>query len=85
MDVGFLRLPFRGWYLATNGEDLELNGAVPDVVIWPQPGDAVDRQLAKAVELLAEDVKAHEARPLPTPRKASGRQGPAGAPQTSAR
>lgn len=85
MDVGFLRLPFRGWYLATNGEDLELNGAVPDVVIWPQPGDAVDRQLAKAVELLAEDVKAHEARPLPTPRKASGRQGPAVAPQTSAR
>ena len=73
MDVGFLRLPFRGWYLATNGEDLELNGAVPDVVIWPQPGDAVDRQLSKAVELLAVDVKAYEARPLPAPRKASQR------------
>lgn len=73
MDVGFLRLPFRGWYLATNGEDLELNGAVPDVVIWPRPGDAVDRQLAKAVELLAEDVKARESRPQPGPRKASQR------------
>lgn len=73
MDVGFLRLPFRGWYLASNGEDLELNGAVPDVVVWPQPGDAVDRQLAKAVELLAQDVKAYEARPLPAPRKASQR------------
>ena len=73
MDVGFLRLPFRGWYLAGNGEDLELNGAIPDVVIWPKPGDTADRQLEKAVQMLSEDVKIFEARPLPAPRKASQR------------
>lgn len=73
MDIGFLRLPFRGWYLAANGEDLELNGAVPDVVIWPKPGDTADRQLERAVQMLTEDVKAYEARALPVPRKASQR------------
>ena len=73
MDVGFLRLPFRGWYLAGNGEDLELNGAIPDMVIWPKPGDTTDKQLEKAVQMLSEDVKVFEARPLPAPRKASQR------------
>jgi tricorn protease len=76
MDVGFLRLPFRGWYLTTNGEDLELNGAEPDVVIWPEPQDAargVDRQLEKSVEMLKQDVSAYQNRIMPAPRKASQR------------
>jgi tricorn protease len=76
MDVGFLRLPFRGWYLTTNGEDLELNGAEPDVVIWPEPQDAargVDRQLEKGVEMLKQDVSAYQNRIMPAPRKASQR------------
>ena len=32
LDVGFLRQPFRGWYVLPTGEDMELNGAVPDHV-----------------------------------------------------
>ncbi len=51
MDLGLLRLPTRGWFLLNDGEDMELNGAVPDVVVWPQPADfakGVDMQLATA-------------------------------------
>ena len=76
MDVGFLRLPFRGWYVAGTGEDMELNGAVPDVIVWPQPGEmpqGKDIQLEKAVEILREDVEAWKARPRPALRKASER------------
>ena len=39
MDVGFLRLPFRGWYILENGEDMELHGAMPHFLVWPLPGD----------------------------------------------
>jgi tricorn protease len=76
MDVGFLRLPFRGWYLLETGEDMELNGAVPDVIVWPEPGDLAqgrDRQVEKAVETLLADVKEWKARPQPKLRKASER------------
>lgn len=76
MDVGFLRMPFRGWYLVDSGEDMELHGAVPDVIVWPQPGDAAkgkDAQIEKAVEVLADDVKAWKARPQPKLKKASER------------
>jgi tricorn protease len=83
MDVGVLRLPFRGWFLVDDGSDMELNGAVPDVVVWPQPGDLPhgrDAQLDRAVEVLKEDVKAWKARPRPALIRAServqARQGP---------
>ncbi len=59
-----------------DGEDLELNGAVPDVVLWPQPGElpsGKDAQLAKAVELLLKDVEAWKARPELKLKKASER------------
>lgn len=75
-DIGFLRLPFRGWYLKDNGEDMELYGAVPDVVIWPAPGDmpaGKDDQLARAVEMLKADVAAEAAKPKPNLRKATER------------
>ena len=39
MDIGTLRLPFRGWFVPGTGEDMELNGCVPDVIVWPEPGD----------------------------------------------
>ena len=42
-----------------DGEDLEQNGAPPDVEVWPEPGDAgkgIDRQLEKGVEVLLEEV-----------------------------
>jgi tricorn protease len=76
MDAGFLRLPTRGWFVLTTGQDMELNGAVPDHVVWPQPGDLAqgkDRQLQKAVEVLLSDVKAWKSRPQPKLQKASER------------
>lgn len=74
MDVGMIRLPFRGWFLPHDGRDMELNGAVPDFVMWPEPGQmpaGKDNQLEKAVTVLIGDVKAFVARPRPTLQKAS--------------
>jgi C-terminal processing protease CtpA/Prc len=68
MDVGFLRMPSRGWYTINDGEDMELHGAVPDHIIWPQPGEmpaGKDLQLNKAVEVLLKDVDAFQAKPRP--------------------
>jgi tricorn protease len=76
MDVGFLRLPFRGWYLVNSGEDMELHGAVPDVLVWPQPGDSArgkDAQIEKAVETLLKDVQDWKNRPQPKLKKATER------------
>ncbi len=77
MDVGFLRLPFRGWYLIHDGEDMELNGAKPDVLLWPMPGElpaGKDRQLEKAVEQLLADVQQWKAQPRPKLHKAMERE-----------
>ncbi len=71
-DVGMLRAPFRGWFHIKTGQDMELNGALPDVVIWPLPEElpqGKDRQLEKAVEMLVEEVKQVPA--LPKPRYAT--------------
>ncbi len=76
MDVGFLRLPTRGWYTIDDGEDMELHGAVPDHILWPQPGEmpaGKDLQLNKAVEVLLGDVDAFLARPRPRLKKSSER------------
>jgi tricorn protease len=62
--------------LRDNGEDMELNGAMPDVVIWPQPGDmpaGKDEQLTKAIELLKADVATEKSKPKPKLRKATER------------
>ncbi|MFN9941584.1 MAG: S41 family peptidase, partial [bacterium] len=58
-DLGTLRVPFRGWFHIKTGLDFELNGAMPDVVIWPGPEDiprGVDRQLDQAVTLLQQEI-----------------------------
>lgn len=76
MDLGTLRMPFRGWYLAGDGEDMEHNGCVPHHELWPHPGElpmGVDRQLDKAVEVLLQDVATEKAMPKPALRKASER------------
>lgn len=76
MDVGTLRLPFRGWFVVEDGEDMELHGAVPHHIVWPQPGDAAqgkDAQIAKAVEVLLKDVKEYQNRPQPKLKKATER------------
>ena len=57
---GTLRIPFRGWYLVGSGEDMEMHGAEPDIVIWPIPGElenGKDVQLNKAIEVLQEEIK----------------------------
>lgn len=77
MDVGTLRLPFRGWYGIETGIDMELNGAVPDIVVWPQPGDLAkgkDDQLTTAISELTKEVEAYKAKSaLPRAQKASER------------
>jgi tricorn protease len=68
MDIGFLRMPFRGWFLLGDGADMELNGAQPHVTVWPMPGElpaGKDRQLQKAVSLLKVDVKKWQRRERP--------------------
>jgi hypothetical protein len=55
---------------------MELNGAKPDHLLWPQPGDlpkGKDDQLTKAVELLLQDVKTYQQRPTPPLQKSSER------------
>lgn len=74
MDVGTIRLPTRGWFVVGTGEDMELNGAVPHHIVWPEPGQTKDMQLAKAVEVLLEDVQAWKTRPQPPLKKASERK-----------
>lgn len=79
MDVGTLRLPFRGWYGLETGLDMEMNGAVPDHLLWPQPGEwpkGIDTQLQKAIEVLQADVAKWKQRPQPKLQKASERTRP---------
>ena len=64
MDAGTIRTPFRGWYLMGTGQDMELNGAIPDVVIWPSPGElpaGKDTQLDKAISILEREVERYNA------------------------
>jgi tricorn protease len=77
MDMGFLRQPFRGWFLLNDGQDMELNGAVPDHVLWPKPGEipaGKDSQLNKAIQVLLRDVSAWKKRPQPKLIKNSERE-----------
>ncbi|MDP4847639.1 MAG: S41 family peptidase [Akkermansiaceae bacterium] len=58
-EVGELQIPFRGWFHAETGLDLELNGAVPNIVIPFLPEDQAkgkDPQLEAAVRVLAKEV-----------------------------
>lgn len=57
LDGSSVRMPTRGWYLETTGEDMELNGCLPDIALWNPPGGD-DVQLATAVETLLADVQA---------------------------
>ena len=67
MDGSSVRMPMRGWYLASTGEDMELNGCMPDIAMWNEPDwdtpGGTDAQLAKAVEALMEDVAKEPASP----------------------
>ena len=77
MDYGVLRMPFRGWFLLGDGEDMELNGAVPHVTVRNLPQDTAvgrDRQLEKAVQVLTRDVNAAAKKRRPGAVKASARK-----------
>ncbi|MDE0961069.1 MAG: S41 family peptidase [Planctomycetota bacterium] len=59
LDGSRIRVPFRGWYTIPGGVDMELNGAIPDVVVRSRPSDEEqqkDRQLEAAIERLLEDL-----------------------------
>ena len=76
MDVGRIRVPFRGWYVKSTGEDMELNGAKPNFVVWPKPAEipnGKDRQLMKAVSVLQEDIAAWKKQEQPKLMKATQR------------
>ena len=76
-DLGVLRSPFRGWFRKSDGADMELNGAVPDLLVWPEPGDEAagrDRQIEKAVELLLKEIEAEKAKSQPELKPASARR-----------
>jgi tricorn protease len=75
LDLGTLRMPTRGWFLIDTGEDMELNGAMPQHILWPQPGElpaGKDVQLEKAIEVLLKDVKDQPKRPTPRFRSQRG-------------
>lgn len=77
MDIGFIRVPFRGWFVLPTGEDMELNGAEPDIKLWPEPGEwprGDDSQLDQAITTLLKDL-AEAAKQSPAKlRKASERK-----------
>ncbi|MCP5024509.1 MAG: hypothetical protein GY930_22430 [bacterium] len=56
LDGSSARMPMRGWYLIGTGQDMELNGCMPDVSLWNKPGGP-DLQLSKAVETLGATVE----------------------------
>ncbi|MBK8978985.1 MAG: PD40 domain-containing protein [Planctomycetes bacterium] len=64
VDGSFVRLPFRGWFLVGDGQDMELDGCLPDAALWNAP-DGPDDQLTKAVEVLAAEVARQPADPDP--------------------
>lgn len=60
IDGGYIRLPFRGWYVKESDANMELVPATPDVIVDIKPDSRVngkDEQLEKAVELLLEQIK----------------------------
>jgi tricorn protease len=61
IDGGLVRLPGRGWFVASSGVNMENNAARPDVVVWQPPEEdssaTEDTQLAKAVEVRLDGIE----------------------------
>ena len=77
LDLGTLSIPRRGWFVGSTGEDMELNGAVPDHVVELDPRDIPggrDPQLRKAMDVLTRTVEEWRSRPQPTLRRAAERR-----------
>ena len=57
---GFIRMPYRAWYVKESGMNMEHGPAVPDYLVTDKPGwkaRGEDAQLKKAVEVLLQDLK----------------------------
>jgi tricorn protease len=57
---GYIRMPFRAWYVKDSGMNMEHGPAVPDYLVANKPGwkaRGEDDQLEKAVEVLLQDIK----------------------------
>lgn len=62
LDLGVLRHAGYGWY-TLDGTDMELHGALPDVIVENTPADTAagrDPQLDAAIDILLEDVKTYK-------------------------
>lgn len=58
-DLGHLQVPFRGWFHATSGDDLDLHGAVPEHPVQLGPADEAagrDPQFQRALTVLGEAI-----------------------------
>lgn len=59
IDGSSIRVPFRGWYTIPGGLDMDLNGAIPDLLVPSTPEaeeNHWDFQLDMAIERLLEDL-----------------------------
>ncbi|ARV06437.1 MdsD protein [Polaribacter sp. SA4-10] len=57
---GYIRMPFRAWYVKESGMNMEHGPAVPDYLVTNKPGwkaRGEDDQLKKAVHVLLQDIK----------------------------
>ncbi len=55
LDGSYVRMPFRGWYVKSTGQNMDFHPAVPDLIVSQPPGSkgrGEDPQLKKAVEEL---------------------------------
>ncbi len=67
LDLGKLRHPRFGWY-TLDGTDMEMCGAMPDIIVDNTPGDIAsgqDPQLDAAIQSLTEEVSAAQQRATP--------------------
>lgn len=59
LDGSYVRMPFRGWYVKSTGQNMDFHPAVPDFIVEQLPGSkgrGEDPQLKKAVEELMETL-----------------------------
>jgi C-terminal processing protease CtpA/Prc len=59
LDGSFVRMPFRGWYVKSTGQNMENGPAVPDIVVENAPDDKAkgkDTQLRTAVDELLKQI-----------------------------
>ncbi len=59
IDGTLVRMPGRGWYVLPNGEDMEVQGAIPDIIVPITPADEASDarpQLDAAIEATLEQL-----------------------------